>query len=119
MQTGTPPQTQVPADKPDRKVDYIMMAVYGLLTLVFCCGGALVTGIVGSESESDGMDAAMAAIGPGCCACSGFLTVLIGMFAFKNKTTAKIIAPIAVSIVSGIGGAIAMYVFFEAIWPSL
>lgn len=118
MQPGTPHVEPAPAEKPDRKIDYIMLAVYGLLTLVFCCGGAAITGVVGSDSESDGMDAAMAAIGPGCCSCSGFLMVLIGMFAFK-KPVPKIVAPIAVSIFSGIAGAIGMYVFFEVIWPEL
>lgn len=118
MQEGTAPQQPAPADKPDRKVDYIMLAVYGLLSLVFCCGGAAITGVVGSESESDGMEAAMAAIGPGCCSCSGFLAALIGMFALK-KPMPKIVVPIAVSIVSGIAGAVGMVIFFEVIWPEL
>lgn len=120
MQPGTPPQTTAPApaEKPDRKVDYIMLAVYGVLTLLFCCGGAAITGVAGSESESDGMEAAMIAIGPGCCGCSGFLMALIGMFAFK-KPGPKIASPIIVGIVGGIAGAIGMVVFFEVIWPEL
>jgi len=103
----------------DKRIGYIMMGVTGVLTLLFCCGGALVTGIAGSGSESDGMLAAMWSSFPGCCACSGFLTAAIGMVALKGKPMAKIIAPIAVGFMGGIAGSLGMWIFFEVIFPSL
>ncbi len=104
----------------DKKVGILMISIFGTLTLFFCCGGALlVGGVAANGSESDGVQAALAATGPGCCSLGGFLMSAIGLVALKGKTTAKIAAPIVVGILSGIAGAIGLIIFFDVIWPSL
>jgi len=120
-QPSTPPSAAPPAadEAKDKKVGYVNLAVWGALTVLFCCGGAVITGALGAESESDGVDAAMAAAGPACCAISGLIGTLPGLFALKGKTGLKVGLPIALGVAGGIGGVLAILVFFEAIWPSL
>lgn len=103
----------------DTKNAKIMLGVFGVLTLLFACGGAVVTGIAGSGSESDGMTAAMASIGPACCSMSGLLVALISLVAFPTKPKAQLAAPIVAGIMGGFVGAVGLVVFFQVIWPSL
>lgn len=103
----------------DTKNARIMLGVFGVLTLLFACGGATVTGFAGYGSESDGMTAAMASIGPACCSMSGLLVALISLVAFPTNSKAQLAAPIVAGLVGGIVGAVGLVVFFQIIWPSL
>ena len=97
----------------------IMLGVFGVFTLLFACGGGAIVGIAGYGSESDGVTAAMALFGPGCCSISGLLVAVIAMFAFPTNKTAQLIAPIVAGVLGGFVGGVGIFVFFAAIWPSL
>lgn len=103
----------------DTKNAKIMLAIFGVLTLLFVCGGAVVVGLAGSQRETDGMNAAMALTGPACCALGGLLTSMLAMVALPTKKTAQLIAPVAVGVLAGLFGGAGIFVFFAAIWPSL
>lgn len=97
----------------------IMFGIFSVLTLIFVCGGGFLTGVFGSQSETDGMNAAMAMTGPGCCAISGLLMSGISMFALAEKPSLQFVAPIVAGVFGGFMGASFIFVFFTAIWPSL
>ncbi len=103
----------------DTKNAKIMLGVFGLLTLIFACGGAAITGVAGYGSESDGMTAAMISIGPACCSMAGLLIALVSLVAFPSNSKAQIAAPIVAGIIGGFVGAVGLIVFFQIIWPSL
>ena len=114
MNQPAPPPTEL-----SNKNAKIMFGVFSVLTLLFCCGGALFTGIMGADRESAGVDAAMLMTGPACCSLSGLLVAAIAIFALKGNGALQIIAPIVAGIVGGFVGGAGIFVFFQAIWPSL
>jgi len=108
-----------PGDQSDKTTGYVMLGIFGLFTLLFCCGGSALTLIAGADSERAGMQAAFLSSGPACCSISGFLMAAIGLVAFKGKPALKIAAPFLVGILAGIVGAVCTLIFFETIWRSL
>jgi len=104
----------------DTKNAKIMLAVFGVLTLLFVCGGGGFVGYTAATgSETDAVNASMAAMGPGCCSLSGLLVALIAMFAFPTKKTVQLAAPIVAGVLGGIAGAGGLFIFMVAIFPSL
>lgn len=102
-----------------RKAGLIMLGIFGVLTLLFVCGGGLVTGVVASGSERKGVAASMFAIGPAMFALSGLVGAVIGHFAIKEKLAFKIILPLALGFFIGPCSVGCLLFFYEAIWPSL
>jgi hypothetical protein len=96
-----------------------MLVLFGVFTVIFVCGGGIVTGFFGYDSESAGVNAAMAATGPGCCSLAGLLAAAFSLLALKGKPTAQIVAPIIAGLAGGLVGGLGIFLFFEAIWPSL
>ena len=102
-----------------RKAGLVMIALFGVGTLLFTCGGALLTGVAASGRERDGMMAAQVAIGPGFGALVGLLAAVIVHFAVKENLGLKIGVPIGAAIFGAPCAAGCMFGFFEVIWPSL
>lgn len=104
----------------DTKNAKIMLAVFGVLTLLFVCGGGAFLGLTAANgSEEDAVNAAMGAIGPACCALSGLLMAVVSLLAFPTKKTAQLAAPIVAGIAGGIIGAVGFVIFMVAIFPAL
>ncbi len=103
----------------DNKTAKIMIGIFAALTVLFVCGGGIVTGIAGAGRESDGVNAAMAMMGPACCSLSGLTAAVIAMFATPGNKTAHIAAPIVAGLAGGCLGGFGISFFFAAIWPSL
>lgn len=96
-----------------------MLILFGVFTVLFVCGGGVVTGMMGYDSESAGVNAAMASTGPACCALAGLIAAGISLLALKGKSTAQIVVPLIAGLFGGAFGGVGIFVFFEVIWPSL
>lgn len=101
------------------KVGKIMIGVFAVLTLLFVCGGGVVTGIAASGSERDGVMASKFAVGPAFFALSGLLVSVIAHFAIKENVALKVIIPLVAAFVMGPCSVGCLFFFYKAIWPSL
>lgn len=96
-----------------------MLGIFGVLTLILFCGGLVLVGVMGSGSESKGVQAAQLVTGPAMFAITGLLTSLITHFAIKENVLLKVLIPLVAAIVAGPCALGCLAVFFTAIWPSL
>jgi len=116
-----PPQQTAPDEvlAKVRKAGLVMMGIFGVLVLLFFCGGLAGVGAAGYNSESAGVTAMYVAVCPAMFALLGFIGSVIGHFAIKEKLAAKIAVPLVVGFVAGPCSLGCTFLFFEAIWPSL
>ncbi len=116
-----PPEQSAPDDERAkvRKAGMIMLGIFGVLTLLFFCGGLAAVGVSGYNSESAGVTAMYVAVGPAMFSLLGFLGAVIGHFAITENFAAKIAVPLVVGFLGGPCSLGCTFVFFQAIWPSL
>ena len=120
MDTRPPEQSASPDEQAKvRKAGMIMMGIFGVLTLLFFCGGLAAVGASGYNSESAGVTAMYVAVGPAMFALCGFIASLVGHFAIKENLMAKGAVPLVVGFLMGPCSLGCTFVFFQAIWPSL
>ena len=112
-------QVNTEAMEKARKAGLAMIALFGVGTLLFACGGGIITGVAGYGSERDGVMASQIFIGPGFGALAGLLAAVIGHFAIKENLGLKIGIPIGVGLFSMPCAAGCLFGFYEVIWPSL
>ncbi len=112
-------QANTEAMEKARKAGLVMIGVFAVGTLLFTCGGALITGVAGAGSERDGVMASQLFVGPGFGALAGLLAAVIGHFAIKENMGLKIGIPIGVAVFGTPCAFGCLLGFYEVIWPSL
>lgn len=103
-----------------RKVGIVMMAIFGVLSILTVCGGGI--GLLAAAtnlSETKAVQLSYLLLSPMGGAIFGLLTSIIGHVAIKRSKGLKIMLPLVIGFF-GIPCVLGcMVVFYEAIWPSL
>ena len=102
-----------------RKVGLMMLAAFGAMALLSCCGGGAWVGYAGYNSESAGVRAMYFAALPMGFTLFGLLGAAAGHFLVKQSAVMKVILPV---VVGGLGGLMVLtltFVFFQFIFPGL
>lgn len=120
MTTDRPIASAPERDPKANKAGLIMLALFGVGSLFFVCGGALALGFsAANNSEREAVQLSYFILSPMGGALAGLITSIITHFAVKQNIIAKIAIPL-IAAFFGIPCVLGCVVFFyEAIWPSL